>query len=410
MQLPEVKTIEHIISRFCIVGINYKNATAAERGLFAIAPENRNHLLAEAKQKGFRSLFALSTCNRAELYAFCQTDSELTELFLAHTNGTAAIFSQHGFIKRGNEAITYFFKVAAGLQSQITGDYEIVGQLKCAVAQSRKEDLIGPVMDRTINYVLQASKAIKTNTQLSNGTVSVSYAAVEWLKQIGVVSKKTVLIVGAGALAKNIAKNLQHYLQPASITIINRTEAAAKDLAQQTNTSYRAFTDLEAMVACTDIIIVCTNSPAYVLLPQFISAQKSQYVLDLSVPENVHPGIKNISNIYLAGVDEVSKPMQAAFAKRNADIPKANEIIRKFINDYHAWLEIYKYAPAINDIRSKLYEISTMSCCGTLNKKTTESKVKKTVGALAINLRSKNEKGCQYITAINDFLNNSNGQ
>ena len=363
--------------------------------------------LNDAKQIGITSLVALSTCNRSELYGYCQNDDELRELFIKHTNGTTEIFKKHSFLKRGHEALEYLFKVAAGLHSQITGDYEILGQLKCAVAQSRKEGLIGPVMDRTINYAIQASKAIKTNTQLSNGTVSVSYAVIEWLGKIKDIHTKSVLLVGAGALSRNVIKNLQHYLKPAGITIINRTDYAATELAIQTKTTYKSYLQLKTEVANADIVIVCTNAPTYILLPHFFSKNKKQYILDLSVPENVHPAVKNIIGKTVTGVDEVSQTMQDTFAKRNTEIPKANAIIEQYLQELHSWLALYRHVPVINDIKNKLHELCTMPCCNNNDKSKMYSRVNKTVGTMVMNLRYKNEKGCQYIKAINDFLKES---
>ncbi len=405
MQITEANTSEQIISRLCVVGINFNNATATERSLFAITAENRSNLLDDAKQQGFTSVFALSTCNRSEIYGYCQHDHELSDLFISHTNGTEAIFRMHGFTKRGTDALDHLFKVAGGLHSQITGDYEIVSQLKYSVAESRKAALIGPVMDRTINFAMQASKAVRTHTNLSNGTVSVSYAAIEWLQRIKDIGDRSVLLVGAGTLAKNIIRNLQHYLKPGCITVINRTDATAKELAQQTDIKQTDFSNLQTAAFYADIIIVCTNAPSHLLFPDFFTGDKQQYILDLSVPENVHPDVRANKNIQLAGIDEVSQKMQLTFANRNAEIPKANNIIAGFLNEFYSWVSMYTHVPAINRIKSTLYAISEMPFCENDSKLQTDNKVNKTVGALAMNLRHKNEKGCQYINAINDFLN-----
>src|ERR1700710_143526 len=224
----------YIISRLCVIGINYHKADIVERGNFSINEQAHIAILNEAKALKFKSLFVLSTCNRTELYSYCQNDDELIELFIKHTHGTLNSFAEIGFAKRGEEAMHHLFKVSAGLDSQIIGDYEILSQLKKAVDFSRKYQMLGPIMDRTINFVLQASKTIKTQTQLSTGTVSVSYAAIEWLKKEEDISNKKILLFGTGKFGSNVVKNLKHYFNAKHLMAINRTNEAAKRLALET--------------------------------------------------------------------------------------------------------------------------------------------------------------------------------
>lgn len=405
MYLAVSRNHEHIISRFCVIGINFQKASATERSLFAITSEKRNYLLTDAKEKGFRSLFVLSTCNRTELYGFCDHDKDLTELLVKHCSGSLDILRNHGFVKKGKEAFEYLFKVAAGLHSQIAGDYEIAGQLKCAVAQSRKQGLIGPLMDRIINYALQASKAVKSSTLLSNGTVSVSYAAIEWLNTIRDIDRKSVLIIGTGSMGRNIAKNVKHYLRPEKIIIMNRTDETARLLAQETGFIFRSFGELSQETRNVDVVIVCTNAPGYLLRKEHFKANKPVTVLDLSVPENAEPGIADIPGVKVIGIDEVSQTLSATFVKRSREIPKAVAIIEEYLNDVYDWLTHYKHIPVIRDVKQKLYGLSSMEYHqSTDTASLIGRRINKAVGELAMNLRDKNEKGCQYISAIHQFL------
>jgi glutamyl-tRNA reductase len=186
--------------------------------------EIQEQLLMQATEMGLQSLIVLSTCNRTELWAFCQTEHELIHLLLNHTQGKTETFSKLGYVYNAQEALNHLFKVATGLDSQIIGDYEILGQIKNAVTVSRERNMAGPVMDRTINYAFQASKAIKTHTSLSKGTVSVSYAAVEWLQCLSNISRYRILLIGTGKFGTNIAKNLKHYFSDSDIVLMNRTD------------------------------------------------------------------------------------------------------------------------------------------------------------------------------------------
>ncbi len=402
---------EYIISRLCIIGINYHQADIVERGNFSINEAAYLSLLNDAKSQNLKSLFVLSTCNRTELYSYCEDNNELIDLFTKHTNGTYELFNKIGFTKRGEVALNHLFKVGAGLDSQIIGDYEILSQLKTSVAFARANGMIGPIMDRTINFVLQASKTIKTQTQLSTGTVSVSYAAIEWLKKEKQVASKKILLFGTGKFGTNVVKNLKHYFKAKFITAINRTNEAANKLAFETGINWKPFNELKTEVKEADIIIVCTNAGDYTILPSFFCGEKEQLIFDLSVPANVHADVRQLNGIRLVDIDEVSQIMHKTFARRNAEIPKALEIIDQFEKEFYEWLSMYQHSNLIQEMKYKLFALTElqMPTCEMANTSGVKDeiihlKVNKAVNSLASNLRLKKEKGCQYINTFHEFL------
>ena len=170
------------ISKFFIAGINYKKTDADVRGKLAINNEQYQNILSLAPSFGLSELFILSTCNRTEIYGFADNISQLIDLLCTQTKSSKEIFRDSSYIKNGMDAIEHLFNVAAGLDSQIFGDYEIVGQIKQAVKFSKEHDRIQAFTERLFNCVLQSSKVIKNQTELSSGTVSVSFAAVQYIK------------------------------------------------------------------------------------------------------------------------------------------------------------------------------------------------------------------------------------
>jgi len=392
------------LSKMIVVGINHQHTPVAVRSAFAFTEAKRNALFQAAKQHKCRSIFVLSTCNRAEIYAVGYSDMELIELFLQFTNGNIGLFHQYGFVKNGSDALHYFFSVAAGLQSQIVGDYEIVAQLRHAVDAARSEKLIGPMMDRIINYGLQASKAVRTKTQISNGTVSVSYATVAWLKEITDMQQKSVLLIGAGSMSKSIAKNLQHYGVGKSLTIINRTLQTAKQLALETGAQFQAFDQLNTALEQADVVIVCTNAPGYIVQPQHLTGVKKQFLIDLSVPQNVNPAVKDIRQVQLLGLDEISQKMQQTLKIRHGEVAKANTIVANHLELLNDWLALYKFNAAIHQFKAQLVQLDQWR--EGANSPTFEQRVNKTIGGLAVNLRNNKGTGCQFIWAMNSFLRN----
>src|SRR5688572_17785954 len=173
----------HNLSHFYIAGINYRKSDVNVRGKFSLSPEQCEHLLRETILRQIPGAFVLSTCNRTEIYGISNQPRELIELLCMHTQGTVQDFIDHGYTFQGLAAVEHLFKVSAGLDSQIIGDYEILSQLKRAAKVARQQGCINSFMERVINYALQASKEIKSKTELSAGTVSVSYAAIEIIKE-----------------------------------------------------------------------------------------------------------------------------------------------------------------------------------------------------------------------------------
>ncbi|TXH20532.1 MAG: glutamyl-tRNA reductase [Chitinophagaceae bacterium] len=413
MSLPEHHIAKQMLDRFCVVGVNYNKADVSTRGAFTVNNEAYIRICQLAKSMDIRSVFVVSTCNRTEIYGFVDKADKLIDLLTETTHGSRNDLTQFGYIKNSLDALEHLFHVSAGLDSQILGDYEILGQIKRAVEFSKEQGLIGPIMDRVINFVLQSSKKIKTETSLSNGTVSVSFAAIELLQQVKDIDFKKIVLLGTGKFGVNICKNLNTYFNVQHLFVTNRTDASARCLAAQSGANFIRYQDRFIHLADADIIIVCTNATEYTILPNTFQHKKNQLILDLSVPANVHPDFKMDNNVKLIDVDEIStKILDKTIAARRAEVPKAEAIIQFYIQDYIQWLSDYRYSLHIKNWREKLFEIDlgqVMMC--EMAKEAiqfeTEKRAKKAVKQLAVNLKNKSDKGCQFINSINDFLQTS---
>ncbi len=220
------------LSKFFVVGINYKKTDTKIRGSFAVGSAQYGQILQDAPMFGVQDLFVLSTCNRSEIYGFAETPQQLIRLLCSQTEGTAELFNEMAYCKQGLKAIHHLFDVAAGLDSQILGDYEIVGQLRQAMKFARERNFIHTFLERILNQVLQSSKDIKNQTALSDGTVSVAFAAVHYIREnIQEIKNKNILLLGTGKIGSNACKNMVDYLGTRNITLINRTNEKAESLA-----------------------------------------------------------------------------------------------------------------------------------------------------------------------------------
>ena len=221
------------IQDFYITGINYKKTDATIRGKFALNEDQHISILQKANNEGLENVFVLSTCNRTEIYGVAPSSKDLKELLCSETLGDIDIFEEISYTKKGEDAIGHLFSVASGLDSQILGDYEIVGQLKQAIRVAKDKGNIGAFMERLTNTVFESSKAIKNQTVFSGGTVSVAFAAIQFLKyHCNNFSDKKILVIGTGKIGRNTCKNLVDYLETNNITLINRSADKAKQLAE----------------------------------------------------------------------------------------------------------------------------------------------------------------------------------
>ena len=399
------------LSNFFVAGISYKKTNAETRGLFAINDDQYHAILDIAPATGFESLFILSTCNRTEIYGFAENAVSLVRLLCTQTSGCEAFFMKEAYIKKGTEAVEHLFNVGSGLDSQILGDYEIVGQLKRSVKYAKDRNFINCFMERLVNCVLQASKAIKNNTGLSGGTVSVSFAAVQFIKDtVPNCEFKSVLLMGTGKIGKNTCKNLISYLGCNDITLINRSEEKAAQLAKELNLRYAPITQLTEKIGNADIILVATNAPEPVILSSQLENKGKKLVIDLSIPYNVQPSAKDLPDIRMVNIDELSKMRDRTLNKRKSERHKAETIIEKQLAEFLDWYRMRKHAPMLNAIKSSLNQLALLHQNGLNNHQTrcpfiaTEQKIQQVVRDIAGKIRTNNLLDCPHMDAINQFI------
>jgi glutamyl-tRNA reductase len=400
------------ISHFFIAGINYKKSDASIRGQFAITNEQYTSILEKADKAGLSELFILSTCNRTEIYGFAYSAEQLIQLLCSETVGDAEAFKKAAYIKRGQEAVEHAFSVGAGLDSQILGDYEIVGQLKTAVKFSKERGFVGAFTERLINCVLQSSKLIKNSTALSGGTVSVAFAAVQYIRNtVRDISDKKILLLGIGKIGRNTCKNLVDYLETRNITLINRTTEKAAELANELGLQYAPLTDLKCQIQQSDIILVATNATEPTILHSHLEGSSHKLIIDLSIPYNVEERAQHLPNVQMVNVDELSKLKDETLKMREAEVPKAKGIIGELMIEFMDWYDMRRHVPLLKDLKGKLkalyahpqYTNSITSC-----PKTIDVHIQRVLNDTAGKIKVNNQRGCQYINAINEFISAKN--
>ena len=344
--------------QFYAIGLSYKKADATTRGHFAISETAQKAILEGARNEGVSALTVISTCNRTELYGFAPDAMTLVKILCEHTHGTIEEFLDVAYLYKGDEAISHLFKVGTGLDSQILGDFEIIGQLKKGFKRSKKLALINPFMERLVNAVIQASKRIKNETEISSGATSVSFAAVQYIMaRVPYVSDKNILLFGTGKIGRNTCENLVKHTKNEHITLINRTKEKAEKIAGKFNLLVKEYADIQSEIAQTDVLVVATGAQKPTVSKEILHHKKPLLILDLSIPKNVSDDVKDLDNVTLIHLDQLSKMTDATLKRRQGYIPQAEAIISEITDEFNAWLQTRKFAPTIKALKLKLEEV-----------------------------------------------------
>ncbi|RPE10006.1 glutamyl-tRNA reductase [Chitinophaga lutea] len=410
MQVNQPKDISH----FHIVGINYKKTDAAIRGLYAISQDQYQQLLQTAREAGLNDLFVLSTCNRTEIYGFAAEASVLRDLLCNAASGDPQVFAELAYAKSGEEAVRHLYHVGTGLDSQILGDYEIVGQIKNAAKFAKANGAIGTFLERLVNSVLQVSKLIKNETGLSSGTVSVAFAAVRMLeKKVQDIKDKNIVLLGVGKIGRNTCKNMMEYLGVRNITLINRTAAVAEEFAGQHGLQFTPFDQMNGTLKHADVILVATNAPQPTILPAHMEGGCCKLIIDLSIPFNVAPEVRELGHVEVVNVDDLSKVQDETLQMRLSEVPKAVAIIDEHMEEFLYWFKMRKHAVVLKAVKEKLTEIHAREIKEQKNgahynledlEEVSSRIIQKMINLMAGKVRRESDKGDDYIAMISDIF------
>ncbi|RMA65906.1 glutamyl-tRNA reductase [Ulvibacter antarcticus] len=345
---------------FYAIGLNYKKADAVTRGHFSISETAQQNILSHAKDEGIVTLSVISTCNRTELYGIAKHPYQIIKLLCEYTNGTVEEFEKVAYIHKNKDAVSHLFKVGTGLDSQILGDFEIISQLRKSFRASKNAGLMNPYSERLANAVIQASKKIKNETEISSGATSVSFAAVQYIMaRVPYVSEKNILLFGTGKIGRNTCENLIKHTKNEHITLINRTKDKAEKIAGKFNLVVKDYANIQSEIAQTDVMIVATGAQQPTISKELLYLKRPLLILDLSIPKNVSDNVKENELVTLVHLDDLSTVTDKTLEHRASQIPKAEKIISEVEMEFNAWAENRKFAPTIKALKIKLAEIKS---------------------------------------------------
>lgn len=321
------------------LGASHHTAPIEIREKFSISPER----LANAYQQlgqipGVNEVAVLSTCNRTELYAVVENDTKAHSLgssFCQLQKLSRDAFARYGFEWRNGHAVRHLFDVAAGLDSLVVGETEILGQVKNAYTAASEHSALGPLLNRLFQKTFQAAKWVRTHTAIGKGQVSVGTVAVDLaLKIFGNLRTCKILVVGAGEISERTITALKSRGATA-FTICNRTDHKAMDLAHLYGGNALPYDQFQAAVGQFDIIICSTSSPTAILTRDTLHTAMKQrsyqplFLIDLALPRDIEESAAGLENIFLYNIDDLSQIAEGNLALRRSEIERCRDILAR---------------------------------------------------------------------------------
>lgn len=347
-----------------VSGLNHKTAPIEFREKYSWSPEERNALLDALKNK-YPSVecVLVSTCNRTEVYIYSQENNfcmEELEAYLCAQKGLQLyVMKKYLYVYAGIQAVKHLFRVAAGLDSLVLGEDQILGQIRNAHHISLQCKASGGILNTLFRYAVTTAKKVKTATALSQNSISIGSVAVKAMeKALGEsLSEKTALIIGAGEMGKLILKNLSSK-GVSRIYITNRTLEKAHTLAQQHQVVRCVdYTSRYAVIEACDVIVSCTGSPHYTitreLLEKSLETSKPRVFVDLAIPRDMDISIQELLGVLYYNIDTLEETAQDNLAKRKEEASKAEAMILEDVTNFEKWFLFRDTLPLIQDIRSK---------------------------------------------------------
>lgn len=367
------------------VSVNHKTAPVELRESLHLSPEEIKVYLDELKGKYFSEGFIISTCNRTEIYGIPSASGinylDL-EKFLIERKPVGEI-SDDNFQKFFScSALNHLFRVASGIDSLMVGDNQILGQVKESFQMAEEKNFAGFLMKRVFDSAARVGKRVKTETTISDGAITVSYAAIQLIEKIfSNLNKKSALVIGTGETGELAAKHLRDK-GIGRLVLTNRTLSKAESVAENLSARVVPFDQFRANLHEYDIIVSATSAPEIIITQDDVKAmmkkrgQTASVFMDIAVPRDISPDIKKIDNVFYYDIDSLNIIVDQNLKKRRDEIPKVQNIITEELVAFYNWYNALEIAPTIKSLRDHFEEIRAEEVRNQINKFTDSDREK----------------------------------
>ncbi|HVB59107.1 MAG TPA: glutamyl-tRNA reductase [Candidatus Acidoferrales bacterium] len=354
--------------RVALIGCNHRTAPVELRERVSFTQQQALDAAGELRRQGIlEEAVVLSTCNRSELYGVPgESGSAITETmedFLTSFHRIPRADLEGKFYRWvGRDAVQHLYRVAAGLDSMMLGEAEILGQLRSAYSQALDHGVTGPVLNRVFQGAIEVGKRVRSETEVGARPMSVALAGVKLAERVfGNLKGHVALIVGAGAVAEQVVEQLRGR-GIGNLQVVNRSYDRAADLAGRIGGRAVAWESLETVLGQPDIIVTSAGGTGPVLtramLERSIAARGGRpvFVVDLGVPRNVDAAAAGLYNLYLYNIDDLGEIVEQNKKARESEIPRAETIIAEHVAKFEAWRATLEAGSIVDDLRDRFHK------------------------------------------------------
>jgi len=351
-----------------LVGLNHRTAPVELRERVSFTAEQARRASEELRAKGIlEETLVLSTCNRSEVYGVPPEASRecapglstfLSEFHAVRMDVLGVSLYHH----YDREAVRHLFRVAAGLDSMMLGEAEILGQVREAYRAAHEQGGTGPVLNRLFQGALEAGKRVRTETELGMRPMSVASAGVKLAERIfGKLDERSALVLGAGTISEQVIGQLRDR-GIARLFVMNRSKERADGLANQYGGEVLPWGDWERALPVPDVIVssVATEEPVLrrELVEQAMAKRgnRALFVMDLGLPRNIDAGVGKLYNVYVYNMDNLSEIVAQNRHARENEIPKADSIVEQHVGKFLSWQASVELAGLVNELRTRMRE------------------------------------------------------
>jgi glutamyl-tRNA reductase len=363
------------------IGASHRSANIEFReNLYVPESEVTDHITAVKSDFQLTEVFALSTCNRVELFYVCeQSDhhhgAKILSSFVKKTDVSERDILQNSHFFEQSTAIHHMMAVTASLDSVIVGETQITGQIKEAAEIARSANCLGSILERLFQESLGVAKRVRSETAIGAKTVSISHAALDLSKMVfSELNKTRILVIGAGEMARIAAKYALSY-SPFHLTICNRTIERAEEIVKEIGGGEAVGLDeLEREIIYADIILSATASTSYIVTKTMVQSiihkrsRRPLFIADIAIPRDIDPDLKLMEDIYLFDVDDLKQVVDEHIDERRAAAIKAEVIIHEGTENFNTWLNRLAIKPTLAAFHQHLHSLMQKELDKTLSK------------------------------------------
>jgi glutamyl-tRNA reductase len=346
-----------------LIGCNHNTAPLELRERVVFTSEQAMYAADELRKRGIlEEAVVLSTCNRSELYGVPgetggSTAEAMENYFISFHKIPPKELDGRLYRWMGTDAVRHLFRVAAGLDSMLLGEAEILGQLRGAYSQALDHGSTGPVLNRIFQGAIEVGKRVRAETEVGARPMSVALAGVKLAERVfGNLKGHSALIVGAGAVAEQVVEHLRNR-GIGSLRVVNRSYEHAAELARKMGGDAVEWESLDAIVGVPDILVASVGGTGAVLtremLDRAIAARHGRpvFVVDLGVPRNVAADAAGLYNLYLYNIEDLGEVVEQNRKARESEIPRAEALISEHLAKFEAWRTALEAASIVDDLR-----------------------------------------------------------